>query len=284
VNESGEERKKSLLSRLTKNLFSEVDRYLETGSFSKASGRRLSLEGGKLAEEIRKEIEREGEPLKKFLELVDSFTDIIPEEDKRFNAALKALGHSGGLGRKDVVGAADRQIEELKKQQDIFSYSVAHRRRELKSMGTKSREIRTQVAELRDRILKLEAREQEMLSNMEEGEREITSAEESFGSIVKELGREIAGIKQRILHHIPGETPEGEKTVVETPPRPREKPRASAPTAAPAAKKPAPALRPPAEKKASGSARQCTVCNNQMDWYEVEKKWKCFVCAHEEQT
>jgi predicted nucleic acid-binding Zn-ribbon protein len=284
VNESGEERKKSLLSRLTKNLFSEVDRYLETGSFSKPPGRRLSLEGGKLTEEIRKEIEREGEPLKKFLELVDSFKDIIPEEDKQFNAALKALGHAAGLGREDVVGAADRQLAELKKQQDIFSYSVAHRRRELKSMGTKSREIKTQIADLRDRIRRLEEREKGMLSNMEEGEREILSAEESFGSIVDELGREIAGIKKRILHHIPGGTPVEEKTVVEASPPGRKK-RASAPPSAPStAEKPAPALRSPAEKQASGSARQCPVCNNQMDWYEVEKKWKCFVCAHEEQT
>jgi hypothetical protein len=283
VNGSGEERKKSLLSRLTKNLFSEVDRYLETGSFSKPPGRRLSLESGKLTDEIRKEIEREGEPLKKFLELVDSFKDIIPEEDKRFNAALKALGHAAGLVRKDVVGAADRQLEELKKQQEIFSYSVAHRRRELKSMGTKSREIRTQVAELRDRIRRLEEQEKEMLSNMEEGEREIASTEERFGSIVGDLGREIAGIKQRILEHIPEAPLPGEKTTGEAP-RPRKKAVAPAPQAAPAVEDPARELKRPEEKKASGSARQCPVCNNQMDWYEVEKKWKCFVCAHEEQT
>jgi DNA repair exonuclease SbcCD ATPase subunit len=293
VNGAGDDRKRGFFSRLSDALLVDVDKYvrdLKAGLVTGASGRpssRLSLDSAKLQEELRDEIEREGEGLKKFLDLVASFTDIIPEEGKRYHAAMKALSHAADLTSQHVVEAANRQIAALKKQRDGFARSVADRRTELKALSRKSQDIKSQIANLQNRIRRMEEEERELMESVAAGERELESAEDAFANIVENLEYEIADTRKKVMAYLLNEVPEAEDTAIPEIPVGSEQAVPSIRGAEEPDRGDVTIKLTPPETQESGPGsdakqKSCPVCNNRMEWYGVKKMWKCFVCAHEE--
>lgn len=249
--------KKDLVSRITDVLLGEMGRYRETGT---GEGGEQLFNGGRLRQGIRDEMQKEGGPLGKFLGLVESFREIIPDEDKRYSAALKALAQASDLSPEDILGAAESRLSDFKKLEQGLSSAADGWREDLKELEARSREIKAQISQLQDRLRQLQEEEGEVLDRLAAGEEGISSAVERAGAVLKDLEQEIKEIKGKIVLNIDREAPSG----VETAPAEGRRQKGG-----------------PSSGAAQGK-RACPNCSGQMDWYEVEKTWKCFVCAHEE--
>lgn len=239
------------VSRLADSLLGEASR-LRGGDRPRA--------GSRLREELSKEIEGEGEALGKFLGLVASFAEIIPEEDKRFGAAVKALAQTSGLHPEDIMRAADSRLAKLKKLEEGLSEAAESWREDLGALEARAEEIKGLISKLREQVLGLEEEEKEILDRIASSDDELDSAKEAIEKAAGDLAEEINGIKDKLAKYGPEEAPARAK-----------------PAQGDGARK----IKRPSSKGQAGG-RTCPNCRGRMDWYEVEKTWKCFVCAHEE--
>jgi DNA repair exonuclease SbcCD ATPase subunit len=251
----------------------------ETGipGAQKAAMRLLSLNGSQLIESIRSEIEKENGVLRKFLGLVESLRDIVPEEDKRYHAALESLSQAIGVSKEDIVRAADRQLSELENQRKSFALSLVERRAEMKVLLARANHIKSEASRLQEEIHRLEEEEKRILAKVKAEEAALRTTEENFTAVVEKLEKEIGETRRRITRYLlegapPPDEPlmhphmeefAGTRAVGEDPDDFGDT-----------------TLRPAAEKT-SVNTKTCPNCQNQMDWYDFDKKWKCFVCAHE---
>jgi len=288
-----------------------------------------------LADQIRIEISKKGEQLSKFLALVSSFEDDIPNEVKRYAAAIKAMSAAAGLKKEDLLAAADLQLEALKEQQTEITSSLADRRTELKIKEQKARDVRKQIDLLTESIKRLEGEEKDLVVVVASGETELRTIESKLGDIIRGIEKEVLDIKDKINEKfekaqtaaapVPVTKEAEEKAAAAISSMIEETQKSGVETAK---KKPVPKepkeveeeefeeeeeeeerpkrkrdydeeedsglLKSPielmeekdqAEKqgaKTKEKKKNCPVCSNPMDWYSVDKNWKCFVCGHEE--
>jgi DNA repair exonuclease SbcCD ATPase subunit len=216
--------------------------------------------GSLLREELGKEIEGEGEALGKFLGLVESFAEIIPEEDRRHSAALKALAQTSGLQPEDILRAADSRLLKLKKLGEGLSAAAESWREDLGALEARAAEMRGRISKLREQLQGLEEEEKEILDRMASGDEELDWAKEAIEKATGDLARDINDIKEKLAKYCAEEAPAKAR-----------------PTQGDGGRK----IKRPSAKGSAGG-RTCPNCRGRMDWYEVERTWKCFVCAHEE--
>jgi hypothetical protein len=216
-------------------------------------GNKASFNTRRLREEIVKEIEGPDEIFRKFRELLNSFREIIPDEEKRYQAAVKALACASGLSQKDIQKAGDNQLAELKRLEKGFLSALPGRRDEIKTMETKAREIRNEIEQLSEKIAQLEEEEQVLLKGKSSREEEKKLAEKTIGSILTGIAGEITSILKKVEEMSPPASADSLES---------------------------PAHKP--ESKQSNPSRNCPMCGRGVEWYSEEKKWKCFSCAYEE--
>lgn len=269
-----------------KALLSQIAADLLAGS--KESGEPLNIY--RFRGEIEKALGTTEEVFWKFRGIVESFRDILPDEKQRFEAAIKAMGATAGLGQEDVLKAADNQLDEIKVLEQELISALGSRRDELKAMEARTREVRKEISRLREVINRLEREEQDLLGGISAREEEAKLAEKGLKDLFKEIGEEITGIKHKIVGFAAEKVaprpiviksnkheeetkggkqagkvteppaietknkPEEESSILETPP-------------------------PPARKKGE---RECPMCGGGMSYFLKEKKWQCYSCAHED--
>ncbi len=104
-----------------------------------AEGKELSSRVQRLGEELKKAIQGEDTIYGKFRGLLGSFQGIIPDEQQRYHAALKALSTTSKLDRQDIVKALNSQLEELKIVEKSVLPSLPGLQGELKAMEAKAK-------------------------------------------------------------------------------------------------------------------------------------------------
>lgn len=281
----------------------------------------MASEGGNKAndQEIRQqliatlsaEVAKKGGALKTFLDMAQTFTDIIPEESKRYLAALKALKQSANIDVPKVLESADEQIEELKKQKEKFLSGFGEKRAGIKAMESKIKDIRGEVSdihnkinELKQKIESLEKVEHTITERIKSESAVISLQEESFDSALKSVESGISDLKNKIKAYTsaPAEAPAAspapaaDQKVVEQKKEP-------VPAALPAEKLqlvsieadlPATLLSgrkislepiaPSASKKVQkpeGPPKICPYCSSEMTFSGI---WECYICGYREEN
>jgi hypothetical protein len=211
----------------------------------------------------------------------------------------------------DVLKAVDEQVEELHNQRKNMAASVAEQKSLVKLKQKKAQELRSQINLLSDSIKRLEQEEKDILISVATGETEIKMIEERLDAVIHLLRKEIEDIKGRLTSNLAKPAPEPEagpkpgkpvkKASVkeeeealtdaeEEEERPRRK-RAreeeeeeenGVTSPLDSALESPMEEETPSDKQKKARQKPCPVCSNQMDWYSYDKKWKCFVCGHEE--
>jgi hypothetical protein len=294
-----------------------------------------AMQDDQISDEIRSEIKKEGENLGRFLDLVESFRAIIPDEGKRYYAAFTALSKTMGLDRDMITEAADKQLEALKKQEDGLSQKVKEKRDELDSLTSKAKSLRKEITVLQESIGRLEKEEKDIVDNISSEENKIKLMEEGFDNVVKEIKDGIIAVRGKVVDYLSEENlkkeaaasdaasglPEADATPepvalekpeeVSAPSGPGDDakteetdaasslPEADATPEPVALEKPEEVFVPsgPSDDDQAGAStltdpfaentekkkeHPCPICNSGMDWYSMEKKWKCYTCGHEE--
>ncbi len=227
-----------------------------------------------LRDEIKKVTEKD-KIFGKFRGLVESFRDILPEEKQRYDAAIKALSTTSGLSRQDVLKAADNLLEELKILENGLMSALSNRRDELKVMESKSRDIRSAISKLHEKIEQLEREKQEILDGMAAWEKEMKLVEKAVRGLFMDVGAEITEIRKKIDEFT------AEK-VSSRPTKPPDSIESHERSEESGGDKQESEIWEPSAPQETEWEKKCPMCEGQMSFYLNEKKWICYVCAYEE--
>ncbi len=259
-----------------KNRNEILSRIIADLSVKSAGGEDLSSKIKRLRDEIKKTIEGEETIFGKIRGLVESFREILPEERQRYNAAIKALSATSKLNRQEIVTAVDNQIAELKILEKGLMSALPGWRDELKAMEAKSKEMRSEIAKLREIIVRMEIEEKGILNGMAEREKEMTLVEKAVGEVFTDLGAEIASVRKKVEEFT------AESAVAQ--------PAASAvslksdifPVGDKGGSEQKIEIPQPSAPQGTEWQKKCPMCGGQMNFHSKEKLWMCYSCAYEE--
>ena len=236
-------------------------------------GEDLSSKTRRLRDEIKKVIESEDAIFGKFRGFLESFREIIPEEKQRYHAAIKALSTTSKLSQQEIIKAVNDQLEELKIIEKSLMPTLPGRD-ELNVMEAKSKEMKDEIAKLRDRIAWLESEEAGIRKGMAAREKDMELAEKTVKELFADIGVEITSVKKKLeeftaesaavqpvpqkaslISDVPSEPKKGEQKI--------EIQVSSAP--------------PDTEFQ-----KKCPMCGGRINFHALDKMWICYSCAYEE--
>jgi chromosome segregation ATPase len=222
--------KKSIISRITDKLFTEEsdsgkvrqqvgenrqENMNTVDAVEHGTGKQDSMESiiaeiekfdwNTVLKDIRTAVEKQGVTITKFMGLVKSLEDVIPDEDKRFRAAYKALRATSDKGRDDMMADTSLQLNSLKSQKEIFNKTVNLWRRRLQDFTEKGKDLRRDINVLQEKLRSLEKQERQILDLAGDKERQIKHAEVKFGDFIREIEQDIKDFSNRISDLLPKE-------------------------------------------------------------------------------
>ncbi len=272
------------MSTGVKNANEILSRIVEDLSAKALKGEDISSTLLRLRDEIQNASENEDTVYAKFLRLLESLRQIIPQEHLRYQAAVLALSKTEKLDQQEIVRAIGYNLGELK----------------------------ANIAKLRETLGRLESGEREIRSAMTAPEKQTGVAGTEAGDVKKKVGQSAPAAPApqpvqpaaappaaaALIDIFPDriEHPVADQKAVAGP-LPQPLPPAQAPPAravAPAdifpgrgekkiieqkAEVPAP-MPPPAE--ASKQTKKCSMCGGQMIMRAGDKMWMCTGCGYAE--
>jgi len=259
-----EKSRNEILSRLAADLFVQSK-----------GGAELSSKIHHLRDELKKAIESEDTIFGKFLGLVESFREIIPDEKQRYKAAIKALSTTSKVSRQDIVTAVNNQLEELKILEKVLFSAPSGWRDDLKVMETKSREMREEISKLREKIVLLESEQKELLTSMATREKDMELVSKTVGELFKEITAEITSINKKVAEVTAEST-------ASQPSMPRDSVKIDIPRQEEGGSGQKSEILEPSAMKDTELQKRCPMCGGRMDLNIGERKWKCYSCAYEE--
>jgi len=256
------------LSRIVADLFANAK-----------GGEELTSKIQRLRGEIKKVIEREDAIFGKFLGLVESFREIMPEEKLRYNTAIKALSTTSKISPQEIVKAVNKQLEELKILEKGLMPALPAWRDELKAMEARSQAIRDEIAKAREKIAQIESEEKGVLSGMAAREQEMKLVEKAVGELFTDIGAEITAITKKVAEFT------AERAAPLPVPQPvpqRDAPKSDVPVEEEEDTEQESEIEEPPAQEDTEFQKKCPMCGGRMDFYGQEKLWQCYSCAYEE--
>jgi ribosomal protein L37AE/L43A len=249
-------------------------------------GKDLSAQIQRLGLEIKLVVQGEDTMFGKFRGLLESFREIIPDEQQRYHAAIKALSTTSKLSRQEIVKAMNGQLEELKIiEKNVIMPALPGWREELKAMEARLQGLKGEIANLRARLAQLEGEEKTVQAAMATRQKDLERAEKSIKDLFADIGAEITSVNKQVE----GLPAEGPPLAQPTPPAPSVAaalPKEPVKSDAPAKKKKEieqkvelQAASPPVDSKFQ---RKCPMCGGPLNLLQLENLWQCFTCAYEE--
>jgi len=209
--------------------------------------------------------------------LLASFREIIPDEKQRYLAALKALSTTSKLGPQEIVKAINGQLEELKVLEKGLVPTLPGWRDELKAMEARSQQLKGEIAQLRERIGQLENEEKTVLAGIAARGKELELAEKTMKDLFADIEAEVISIKKKV-EEFSAEAPAAQPAPPAAQSSPKKEPQKNG---VPSEQKGGTqAASPPVDTKFE---RKCPMCGGRFNLLELEKKWQCYTCAHEEE-
>jgi len=262
-----------------KNKHEILSRIVAELSNTSPGSEELSAKIRRLREEIKKVIENEDTIYGKFRGLVESFREIIPEEKKRYQAAIKALTATSKLSQQEIVKVVNAQLAELKVlEKSLMMFGLPGWRDELKVMEAKSQEMKAEMTKLREIIARLENEEKALLSKKAAREKEIQLVEKAMRELFLDIGAEITAIKKKVEEF----TAERAATQPSQAIWPGDSPKGDIPGAAKGGNGQGIGIPVSSAPQDSEWQKKCPMCGGRMNFYSNDRMWMCYNCAYEE--
>lgn len=250
-----------------------------------------------LRDEIRKEIEAGDKTLERFLELVESFQEVLPKEKQRYSVAIRALFTTSKISRQNVFESIDKQLEELGKLESSASSGLTGFSDELNEMESRLQETKSELTDLREKIAALEKVEQKILDNISDREKEKNAVEEAVKTVFADITAEISAVKKKIEEYTAEKG--SPKPIAEPDPIESEKQEdnveeggvkekewgveeikiGTGEEEGGAEEEDKVGELPPIQSK---FVKKCPMCGGQINFLIEEATWMCYTCGHEE--
>ena len=253
-----------ILSRMVADLFEKAK-----------GGEELSSKIARLRDEIKKVIESENTIFGKFLELVESFREIIPDEKQRYHAAIKALSTTSKLSRQEIVKAVNDQLNELKVLEKGLMPARPGWRDERKAREAKAQEMRGEITKLREKIALLESEEKGILNGIATYEKEMDLAEKAMRELFTNIGAEITYIIKKVE----------ESTAESAPAQPipqRDPVKSDVPSEKKGEAEQKIEINESSAPQDTQWQKKCSMCGGRMNFLINQEVWQCYSCGYEE--
>ncbi len=265
------------------------------------SGNDLSSEISRIRSAIKKVID-DNTILGKLAALVGSIQEVIPDEQQRYQVAIKALCATSKLSRPEIAASLRKQLEELKILEKHMVSVLPGGAEERQSRQARSQELRSEIARLREKIAQLEKEEQEVAGSMTRPGNESAVIEKAVREVFADLGAEITAVVRKLempstesaaQRPVPVIEIEAEAAVQKQPSVQKNSTPQRAPLTDSIYPDPAPAAaltqnrdngkqRPTSpQPPTSVLKKKCPMCNGQMNYYSAYGKWQCYACGFE---
>jgi len=251
-------------------------------------GAELSSQVQPLEDELRKAMFGDDSVVGKFRGLLESLRTIIPDEKQRYNTALQALSTTSRLSRKDIIKAMSDQLEELKIVEQGLMPARSGLHDGLMSMGSRSQQLKAELAQLRERLTQLESEEKAVHTRMSARGKDLVLAEKTANELFADIGSEIGSLRKKVEELTVEATPEQPSPHAVQPvppakmPDPKMEPQKSDATGKQKDGERTVAIRAASPQQDTKSQRKCPLCGGRFHLLELGKKWQCFTCAYEE--
>lgn len=253
---------------MSKDLSQIVNELFESPS----KGKDLSSQIKRLGEEIRKVLQGEDSTFGKFNGLLASFKDVIPDENQRYQAALKALSTTSKLNNKEIMKSFSGQMAELKILEKSVMPALSGWSEGLKEMEARAKDLKGEIADLRKKLAELESEEKTVQAGVASREKDLKSSERTIRELFADITKEIAVVNRKIGQLIGepvDEEPVPEKAAGRKKKKTEEKSVEITVASAPMDPK---------------YQRKCPMCGGLFNLHELENMWQCYTCGHEEPT
>jgi chromosome segregation ATPase len=243
-------------------------------------GKELSSQIQRLGEEIRKIIQ--GDTIfGKFRGLLESFREIIPDEQQRYLAALKALSTTSKLNPQEIKKALASQLEELKILEKGLVPTQHAWHDSLKGIEARSQQVKGEAAQLRAQLAQLESEEKALQAHLSVQEKDLALAEKTVRELFATILAEISSFNKKVAEFT-ADAPAAQPLPPPARPSPsKELLKNDAPGkdtgGVQAVGKDAPP--PPQDAKYQ---RKCPMCGGAFNLLELENIWQCYTCAYQE--
>lgn len=151
-----------------------------------------------LLAELKAAFEKDGDSLGTFLTLVESFKAYIPDEDKRYAAAAKALMETTGKKKTDLMQAIQKRTALIKVKREEFGDSLKGQREELKALAGKSDAMLARIEAMRKEVDAMVEQHKKLLAQVASGEGELKETSEKFEQAAKVIEAEVAQVAEKI--------------------------------------------------------------------------------------
>jgi chromosome segregation ATPase len=237
-------------------------------------GKELSSQIQQLGDEIRKVIHSEDTVFGKFRGFLESFRTIIPDEKQRYQAALQALSTTSKLSRQEIIKTINGQIEELKIVGTGLMPAQSGWRDGLKAMGSRSQQLKGEIAQLRERLTQLESEEKAVQSGILAQEKDLELAEKTVKELFANIGAEISALNKKV-EELTADATEAEPAPPAAQPSPKKEPQKKDSEQ----KIEIPASPLPEDTKYQ---RKCPMCGGRFNLLALENIWQCYTCGYQE--
>lgn len=239
-------------------------------------------------DEIKKIAEREEALFGKFLGILESFREIIPDEKQRYHAAIQALATTAKMSKDALVNAIGDQLAELESIQKSMAPVIPGQRNGLTGWDARAKAIQSEITQLRDKIAQLENEEKGIVTYITAKQQELEYVEKSMEQIFSAISSDMTAVKNKVLEYTAENivAQPAVQATSETPshPAPQLLPQEAAPVPA-EGKEPAQQAieipEPPAPLDPN-LQKPCPMCGGVMNFQQIDGLWMCYTCANEE--
>lgn len=241
----------------------------------------LSSQIQHLGEEIRKVIQSENTVFGKFRGLLESFREIIPDEQQRYLAALKGLSTTSKQSPQEIKKAIHGQLEELKILEKGLVPTQHAWHDALKGMEVRSQQVKGEIAQLREQLAQLESEEKALQADMSTREKDLALAEKTVRELFANIVAEVSSFNKKV-EEFTTDAPEAQPLPPPAQPSTKKEPQKNnAPSKKKGGEQTIEKEAAPAPQDAKFQ-RKCPMCGGALNLLELENIWQCYTCAHEE--
>lgn len=235
----------------------------------------------RLGDEIRKIVRGDETIVGKFRDLLTSFEPIIPDERQRHQAALQALCTTAKLNRQQILKAMSDQIEQLRALEKEAMPAENTWRDAMKGMTARLQQLKGEIAQVREKLAKLETEERPLLAGIARQEAVLAQAEKAVKDLFATIAEEVAALRRKV-EEAAAETPTSQAGAKPAPPKTEPPKTKAAKSEAPSSRKPESRAEQAPPLQETKYQRKCPMCGGPFNRLEFEKTWQCYVCAYEE--
>lgn len=148
-----------------------------------------------------------GTALEKFMQNLLAMKDAVPDETRRFKAALATLSPQG-LSPQDVIEAVDSQFDTLVREQEIFDNVLEGQSRRLVEIDNEMAHADENIADkleqialLQETVQQLEESKERLRSDQDQERTRIERARANFAATHNSFIKKVTDFKERLVSH-----------------------------------------------------------------------------------